>query len=65
MEIGEVLVEGVVIVVEGVAGKLLAKVQRICALQQGRGFVCVWFIQLIQFLQCSIKVPLLSVWILL
>ena len=64
MEIGEVLVEGVAIAVEGVAGKLLAKVQRICALQHGSDFVCVWFTQLIQFLQCSIKVPLLCVGIL-
>ena len=32
METGEVLVEGVAIAVEGVAGKLLAEAQRICAL---------------------------------
>ena len=51
MEIGEVLVEGVAIAVEGVAGKLLAKAQRNCALQHGSDFVCVWFTQLIQFLQ--------------
>ena len=55
METGEVLVEGVAIAVEGVAGKLLAKAQRNCALQHGSDFVCVWFTQLIQFLQCSIK----------
>ena len=64
METGEVLVEGVAIAVEGVAGKLLAEAQRICALQHGSDFVCVWFTQLIQFLQCSIKIPLLCVWIL-
>ena len=64
METGEVLVEGVAIAVEGVAGKLLAKTQRNCALQHGSDFVCVWFTQLIQFLQCSIKIPLLCVWIL-
>ena len=51
METGEVLVEGVAIAVEGVAGKLLAKAQRNCALQHGSDFVCVWFTQLIQFLQ--------------
>ena len=64
VETGEVLVEGVAIAVEGVAGKLLAKAQRNCALQHGSDFVCVWFTQLIQFLQCPIKIPLLCVWIL-